>query len=114
MGYQKNPNGFTMLEPMSGEFQTFPNNIRYTEEFKAKKFKKSTVVGLWTVLMHLILPGISCKHGGIDTMRKEWLYVVYIIYYGRSNVVDLTEVLWKDFGKFEVKTMPQEILSLRF
>lgn len=65
-------------------------------------------------MMHLILRGLSCKFFGIDTMRKDWLYVIYIIFTGKSNVVDLPEVLWQDFTKFVVKKKLNEILSLRF
>ena len=81
------------------------------EEFKAKKFKKSAILGLWTVLMHLILRGLCRKHGGADTMSKDRLYVVYSIYSGKTNVVNLAEVLWRDFQKFVVKRKPLEILS---
>ena len=92
-------------------FQTFLKKIGYTEEFKAKKFKKSTVPGLWTVVKHLILRGLSGKHGGTGTMSKDWLYVVYNIYSGRNNIINLTEVLWQDFWKFSIKRKPHEISS---
>ena len=47
-------------------------------------------------------------------MNKGWLHVVFDVHSWRSNVVDLTEVLWKDFRKFLVKRKPPEISSLRF
>ena len=69
----EDPKGFTVQEPSSEEFQTFLNHIGYAEEFKAIKFKKSVVPGLSTVLMHLILRGLSGKHEGTCTMSKDWL-----------------------------------------
>lgn len=90
IGISKNPKDFTVQEPSSEGFQTFLNYIGYDEEFKAKKFKKSTVTGLWIVLMHLILRGMAGKHRGTSTMSKDWLYVVYSIYSGKTNAVDLT------------------------
>ena len=68
---QKNPKGFQVQEPTSKEFQSFLNEIGYTGEFKAKKFKRSAVLGLWIVLIHLIIRGLSIKHGGIDTSIKD-------------------------------------------
>ena len=78
---------------MTEEFLLFLNHIGYSEEYKAKKFKKSAVSGLWTVLMHFIVRGLSGKHGGMDSLSKDWLYVVYNIFSGKTNAVDLTEVL---------------------
>lgn len=114
IGIPGDPEGFKVQELTVVEFQTFLNAIGYAGESKEKKFKKSKVPGLWTVLMYLILRGLSRKHGGTDTMRKDWLYVVYNIYFGKENVVDLTEVLWQDFRKFIVNRKPQEISILRF
>lgn len=82
-----------MQESTTEEFQTFLNNIVYTEEFKAMKFKKSIVPGLQVELMHLILRGLSGKNGGTIIMSKDRIYVVYNIYSGKTNAVDLTEVL---------------------
>ena len=81
---------------MSEEFQSFLTQIGYIGEFKAKEFKKSVVPGLWSILMNFILRGLSGKHGGTDTMRKDWRYVVYNIFTRKANVVDLPEVLWQD------------------
>ena len=103
-----------MQELTFEEFQTFLNKIGYNGEFKALNFKKSAVPELLTILMHIILSGLSGNHGVIDIMSKDWLYVVYNIYSGRSNIVDLTEVLWKDFRKFAIKRMSNEISSSRF
>lgn len=63
--------------------------------------------------MHLILRGLYGKHGCTNTMSKDWLYVVYSIYSGRDNDIDLIEVLWKDFPKFALKRKPNEISSSR-
>lgn len=90
------------------------NEIGYNEEFKENKFKKSAVHGLWIVLMHLILWGLSRKHDATDMVRKGLLYVVYSIYSRRSNIVDFTEVLWEDFRKFSIKRKLNEISSPRF
>lgn len=64
--------------------------------------------------MHFIFRDLCGKHGGTDTMIKDCLYVVYNIFTGKSNVVNLPEVLWKDFKKFVVKRKHNEISSLRF
>lgn len=47
-------------------------------------------------------------------MSKDWLYVVYNIFFRRNNAVDLTEVLWQDFRKFAIIRNPNEISSPRF
>lgn len=64
--------------------------------------------------MHFILKGFSEKHGGIDTMSKDWLYVGYNIFTGKASIVDQLEVLWKDFRNFVVKGKLNEIPSPRF
>ena len=64
--------------------------------------------------MHLIIRGLSTKHGGTDTLRKDWLNVVFSIYYGCQNAVDLPEVLWQVLCKFAVKRKNNEIPSPRF
>lgn len=97
IGIIETPKGLQVREPTSEDFQTCLNEIGYNEEFKLKKFKKSAILELWTILMHLILRGLSGKHGGTDTKSKDCMYVVYNIYSGRNNVVDLTKVLWQDF-----------------
>ena len=89
------------------------NYIGYTQDYKGKDFKKSVVSGFWTVLMHFIIRGMYGKHGGTDTLSKYWLNVVYSIYSGRENVVDLPKVLWQDFRKFATKRKENEILSPR-
>ena len=61
--------------------------------------------------MHFVICGLSGKHGGTDTLSKDWLNVVFSIYYGRNNDVDLPEVLWLDFCKFAIKRKPNEISS---
>lgn len=63
--------------------------------------------------MHLILRGLSEKHGGIDIMRKDWVYVGYSILTNKDNVIDLLEVLCQVFRKFAVKRKPNEIYSPR-
>lgn len=93
----KNPKDFKVQEPSSEGFQTFLNHIGYEEDFKAKKFMKSTVPGLWTVQMHLILRGLSGKQSETDTMSKDWLYVMYNIVSRKTKVVYQTEVIWQDF-----------------
>lgn len=55
----ENPQGFTVQEPTPQEFQSFVNVIGYAGELKAKQFKKSVVPILWTLLIHLILRGLS-------------------------------------------------------
>lgn len=47
-------------------------------------------------------------------MKKYWLYRFYGIFIGRSNFVDLLEVLWQDFLKFTDIRKANEIPSLRF
>ena len=64
--------------------------------------------------MHFIIRGLSGKNGGINILSKDWMYVVYNIYSGRSNAVDLLEVLWQDFRKFAIKMKTNEISSPRF
>ena len=64
--------------------------------------------------MHLIIRGLSGKHGGTDTLSKDYLNVVFSIYSEHDNVVDLPEVLWQDFCKFAIKRKPNEISSPRF
>ena len=64
--------------------------------------------------MHFIIRGLYGKHGGTDTLSKYWLYVVYNIYSGRNNVVDLPEVLWQDIRKFAIKGKDNEISSPGF
>ena len=64
--------------------------------------------------MHLIIRGLFGKHRGTDTLSKDWLYVIYNIYSGCDNVVDLLEVLWQDFYKFSIKKKENEISSPRF
>ena len=111
LGYHKTPR---ILSWKNERLKTFLNDIGNSKEFKAKKFKKSAIPGLWTVLTHLVLRGLSIKHGGTDMMRKDWFHVVYNIYFGRSNVVDLIKILWQEFWKFAIKMKPQEISSPRF
>lgn len=82
--------------------------------YKAKKFKKNVVSGLWTVLMHFILRGLSGKHGGTYLLSKAWWYVVYNILLGKNNAVDLTEVLRQDFQKFSINRKSREISRPRF
>lgn len=72
----ENPKGFHVQEPMTKELQSFFNQIGYNGEFKSMEFKKPDVPGLWTILMHIILPALSEKHGSIHTMSKDWHYVV--------------------------------------
>ena len=95
-------------------FQTFISYIGYNQDFKAKEFRKTAVSGLWTVVMHFVIRGLSGKHGGTDTLRRDWLNVVFRIYSGRSNVVDLLEVLCQDFCKFSTKRKEYDISSPRF
>lgn len=64
--------------------------------------------------MHFILRGLSGKHVVTDTMRNDWVYVVYNIFTEIANVVNLLEVLWKDFRKFVVKRKLNEIPCHRF
>lgn len=97
IGMPENPENFKVQEPNPQEFQLFLKEIGYKGEIKAKPFKKSAVTGLWTVLMHFLLQGLSSKHGDTDTLSKDWLYVVYNIFIRKANVVDITEVLWQDF-----------------
>lgn len=106
IGVAENPEDFIIQESMTEDFQSFLNHIRYHGEYKAKIFKKSAVLGLWTVLMHFIVQGLSGKHGGTDSLSKDSLYVVYNIYSGKTNVVDHTEVLWQDFRKFAINHKP--------
>ncbi|CAI9268547.1 unnamed protein product [Lactuca saligna] len=63
------PKCLWVQEPTNEEFQSFLNQIRYNGEFKAKEFKKFVVPDLWTILMHLILEGLSGKHGGTGKGR---------------------------------------------
>lgn len=85
--------------------------IGYNCKSKAKELKKSVVPGIWTILMHFILRGLFRNHGGTNTMSKDWIYVVYIIFTGKANIIDLPKVLWKDFWKFAVKRKLNEIPS---
>lgn len=71
IGVKENPTNFTVEEPMTEQFQSFLNHIGYSQEFKAKKFKKSTISGLWTVLMHFIIRRLSGKLGGIGSLSKN-------------------------------------------
>lgn len=59
--------------------------------------------------MHFILRGLSGIYGGTDTMSKYWLYLVYDIFTGKTNDVDLPEVLCQVFIKFYFKRKPNEI-----
>lgn len=93
IGISENPKGFKSQERLTEYFQTSLNHIRYAKELEVKTFKKSIFPGLWTAFMHLILRGLFGKHGGTNIMSKDWLYVVYNIFSGKTNVVDLTEVL---------------------
>ena len=114
VGVKENPKGFKVQEPTAEEFQFFLNHIEYNQDYKAKDFMKSTVSRLWTVLMHFIILGLFGKHGGTDTLTKDWLYVVYSIDSGCNNDVDLPEVLWQDFRKFAIKRKSNEISCPRF
>ena len=76
IGIEENHLDFKVHERIIEEFQLFLTHIGYGQEYKAKKFKKSAVLGLWTVLMHFIVSGLSGKHGGTDTLRVDWLYLV--------------------------------------
>ena len=114
IGVDENHEGFKVQEPTAEEFQHFLNHIRYHQDYKAKDFKKATISRLWTVLVHFIIRGLFEKHGGMDTLTKDYLYVVYNIYSGRSNVVHLPEVLWQDFQRFAIKWKVNEISSPRF
>lgn len=114
IGVRENPKGFQVQEPTAKEFQQFLNHIGYDQEYKAKEFKKSVVSGLWTLLMHFIIRGLFGKHGGMDTLSKEWLYVFYSIFCGKDNAIHLLEVLWQDFWKFAIKRKDNEISNPRF
>lgn len=46
IGIPENPKGFTMQEPTPEYFQTFLDEIGYTEELKAKQFNKLVAPGL--------------------------------------------------------------------
>ena len=93
IGVKENLKGFKVVEPTTEEFQMFQNYIGYTQEYKAKDFKKSAISGLWTALTHLIIRGLFGKHGGTNTLSKDRLNVIFSIYSGRKNAVDLPEVL---------------------
>lgn len=114
LGVAENRIGFKLQEPTTKEFQLFLTHIGYNGEFKANKFNKLAVLGLWTILMHLILRALSDNHGGLDTMTKDWIYFVYNTFTGKPNVVDLPEVIWQDFRKFTDKNKSNKIPSPRF
>nr|KAJ0190283.1 hypothetical protein LSAT_V11C800417130 [Lactuca sativa] len=61
-----------------------------------------------------LLMRLSGKHGRTNSLSKDWLYVVYSIFSGMTNAVDLTVVLWKDFWKFAINRKTHEISSPRF
>lgn len=66
------------------------------------------------ILVHMMVCGLSGKHGGIDTMKNEWLYVVYNIFIGQTNIVNLHEALWQDFVKFTKRRKLIKIISRQF
>lgn len=99
IGISLNTNGFLVVEPEVEEFQEFLNQIGLKWIYKSKEFKKFVVPGIWTTLMHIVMKGLSRKHGGSESMSKDWLYLVYSIYIGQSNAFDLPKVLWHDFWK---------------
>lgn len=93
IGVSLQTNDFKVVKPTTKEFHEFLGHIGYKGDFKAKEFK-NTVPGIWTILIHMIVRGFSKKHGGTDTMRKGWLYVIYNIFIGWTNAIDLPEFLW--------------------
>lgn len=62
IGFSPKPNKFKDLNPTAEEFQEFLAQIGYKGDYKANKFK---------ILMHMIVRGLSGKHGGTDTLSKE-------------------------------------------
>lgn len=90
VGILPNPYGFIIFKTIYAQFQ---------EVYVAKEFKKSYVPGLWTFLMHIIVKGLLVKHGGSNSISKDWLYLVYNIFTGCNNAIDLPEVIWSDFRK---------------
>lgn len=91
-GISPNQKGFRVFEPTIEEFQEFLNQIRFNRVYKSKEFKKSDVPGIWT--MYIVMKGLLGKHGGLDSMSKDCLYLVYNIFTSRLNTVDLPEVQW--------------------
>ena len=63
MGVKPNPKGVKIVESTTKEFQTVLRYIGYTQDYREKDIKKSVVYGLCTALMHLIIHGLSSKHG---------------------------------------------------
>lgn len=94
-GVSHNPKEFKVVKPTVEKFKEFLAQIGYKGDFKAKELKKYVIPGIWMILMHMILRGLSGKHDDTDTMRKEQLYVVYRMFTSRTNAFDLPEVLWK-------------------
>lgn len=60
------------------------------------------------------MKGLSRKHGEMDSMSMDYLFLVYNIYTGKTNYVDLPEMLWQDFRKFSICQKSNEISSSRF
>ncbi|KAL7618681.1 hypothetical protein Lser_V15G04364 [Lactuca serriola] len=114
VGVDENPEGFVATEIAMDQFQAFLSEIGFKGIYKAKQFNKSAVPGLWTVLLHIIMKGLSGKHGGTDSMSKEWLNLAYSFFTGFSSTVDLPKVMWDDFCKFTKRRKDNEIPSPRF
>lgn len=86
-----NLEGFQVVELAPDKFQWFLNQNGFKEVYKSKIFKTFVVPWIWTVVMQIIMKGLSGKHGCLDSMSKDWLYMIYNIFTGRLNVVNLAE-----------------------
>lgn len=92
----QNHEGFIGFSLLLLSFKIFFIKLVIVESIRIKNLK---IYCFWNLedLNAYDHEGVFRKACGSESMSKKWVNVVFSIFYGRSNVVDLLGVLWSNF-----------------